>query len=84
MCTNNENCVRFSGIFGSELIGGTYLAQIGLLIFLLLKNNIHKSKKFYEVFSNMLIMFLFIIIFLTGERMHFDFCYNYIPFISFK
>lgn len=68
MCTKNENCVRFSGIFGSELIGGTYLAQIGLLIFLLLKNNSHKSKKFYEIFSNISIMFLFIIIFLTGER----------------
>ena len=34
MCDSNlENCVRFSGVFGSELIAGGYLSQIGLLIF---------------------------------------------------
>ncbi|WP_440693767.1 O-antigen ligase family protein [Candidatus Pelagibacter sp. HIMB1695] len=68
MCTKNENCVRFSGIFGSELIGGTYLSQIGLLIFLLLKNNNHRSINFKKFFCDLMILFLFIIVFLTGER----------------
>ncbi|MBD1152125.1 O-antigen ligase family protein [Pelagibacterales bacterium SAG-MED22] len=68
MCTKDENCVRFSGIFGSELIGGTYLVQIGLLILILLKNKSPEVIKFQQIISNILIMFLLIVVLLTGER----------------
>ena len=70
MCdTNLENCVRFSGVFGSELIAGGYLSQIGLLIFFLIKDNKKfNENKFYQIIINTFILFLFLIILLTGER----------------
>jgi O-antigen ligase len=70
MCDSNlENCVRFSGVFGSELIAGGYLSQIGLLIFFLIRENKKFNKnKFYQMITNTFILFLFLIILLTGER----------------
>jgi len=70
MCDSNlENCVRFSGVFGSELIAGGYLSQIGLLIFLLIRENKKfNENKFYQIITNTFILFLFLIILLTGER----------------
>ena len=71
MCSdlNNLNCTRFSGIFGSELIAGAYICQIGLLILFLIKdNNIFKKKIFNKIIENIFIFFLFSIILLTGER----------------
>tara|TARA_B110000977_G_scaffold201853_1_gene299347 strand:- start:2626 stop:3924 length:1299 start_codon:yes stop_codon:yes gene_type:complete len=70
MCDENlKNCVRFSGVFGSELIAGAYISQIGLLILFLIKdNNIFKEKAFNKIIQNTFILFLFLIILLTGER----------------
>jgi O-antigen ligase len=70
MCDSNlENCVRFSGVFGSELIAGGYLSQIGLLIFFLIRDNKKfNESKFYQIITRTFILFLFLIILLTGER----------------
>ena len=70
MCDSNlENCVRFSGVFGSELIAGGYLSQIGLLIFFLISDNKKfNESKFYQIITRTFILFLFLIILLTGER----------------
>jgi O-antigen ligase len=70
MCDSNlENCVRFSGVFGSELIAGGYLSQIGLLIFFLISDNKKfNESKFYQIITRTFILFLFLIIVLTGER----------------
>ena len=60
---------RFSGIFGPELIAGAYISQIGLLILFLIKdNNIFKEKTLNKIIQNTFILFLFLIILLTGER----------------
>ncbi len=70
MCDEfQKNCVRFSGIFGSELIAGAYISQIGLLmLFLIKENNIIKKKTINKIIQNIFILFLFLIIILTGER----------------
>ena len=70
MCDSNlENCVRFSGIFGSELIAGAYISQIGLLILFLIKDDKNfKGKNLNKIVQNIFILFLFSIILLTGER----------------
>jgi hypothetical protein len=70
MCdVNLKNCTRFSGIFGSELIAGAYISQIGLLILFLIKdNNIFKEKTLNKIIQYTFILFLFLIILLTGER----------------
>ena len=70
MCDENlKNCVRFSGMFGSELIAGAYISQIGLLtLFLIKDNNIFKEKTLNKIIQNTFILFLFLIILLTGER----------------
>ena len=70
MCDENlKNCVRFSGVFGSELIAGAYISQIGLLILFLIKdNNIFKEETLNKIIQNTFILFLFLIILLTGER----------------
>ena len=66
MCSSTTLiCSRFSGIFGTELIAGGYLSQIGLLI-LLLKTNLNFNIKNFLIPS--LFLFLFIVIILTGER----------------
>ena len=70
MCDESlKNCVRFSGIFGSELIAGAYISQIGLLmLFLIKENNIFKEKTFNKIIQNIFILFLFLTIIFTGER----------------
>ena len=70
ICDNNmENCARFSGIFGSELIAGAYISQIGLLIFyLIISNNQLKTNNFNQITSFSFLLYLFFIIILTGER----------------
>ena len=61
MCDQNlENCVRFSGVFGSELIAGAYISQIGLLFLSLIKDNkIFKEKTFFKIIPNIFILFYF-------------------------
>ena len=70
MCdVNQENCVRFSGIFGSELIAGAYISQIGLLFFyLIINNNQTKTNNLNQIILFSFLLFLFFIIILTGER----------------
>ena len=64
-----KNCVRFSGIFGSELIAGAYISQLGLLIlFLINDNKKYNEKTFYKIVHYTFVLFLFSIILLTGER----------------
>jgi O-antigen ligase len=59
-------CLRFSGVFNDELIAGSYLSQIGVLILILFLNLVKiYSKSFIKIF---LYLFLIIIILLTGER----------------
>lgn len=69
MCNNQLQCLRFSGMFGSELIAGAYLCQIGLLMFFLSKNliNYKKNTKF-KIIEVMIPIFLFLTILITGER----------------
>ena len=69
MCdTFGKNCVRFSGVFGDELIAGGYIAQVGLSVFFLLQ--ITKNRKSYlqKIIEFFFIAFLFGVILLTGER----------------
>ncbi len=70
MCdTNFENCVRFSGIFGSELIAGAYISQIGLLIFFLTNFHNKIKKNVYSKISNYIfLLFIMFIILISGER----------------
>ena len=70
MCDENlKKCTRFSGIFGSELIAGAYISQIGLLFLSLIKDRkIFKKKTFNKIVPKIFILFLFLIIILTGER----------------
>ena len=70
MCDDSlKNCVRFSGIFGLELIAGAYISQIGLLILFLINDNKKNNEKtFYKIVHFTFILFLFSIILLTGER----------------
>ena len=61
-------CVRFSGVFGNELIAGSYLSQIGFLI-LILFFNLNLKKNYLKFSINFfLCSFLLIVILLTGER----------------
>jgi O-antigen ligase len=70
MCTEALpiNCLRFSGIFGDELIAGSYLSQIGFLV-LILFLNLNLNKNYFNFFIKFfLCLFLVSIILLTGER----------------
>ena len=62
-------CVRFSGVFGDELIAGSYLSQIGFLMLMLFLKTLNLNKNFFS-FLIKLFLFLFsiLIILLTGER----------------
>ena len=62
------NCTRFSGMFGSELIAGAYLSQIGLLLFFLAIGENLKKSLYKKIIIYAVIFFLFLIIILTGER----------------
>ena len=70
MCINNnlDKCVRFSGIFGQELIAGSYLSQIGLLILILFLNLDLKKNYFNFLIKIFLCLFVLLTILLTGER----------------
>jgi O-antigen ligase len=61
-------CTRFSGMFGSELIAGGYLSQIGLLFFFLSTSEDFKKSSYKKITIYAFIPFLFLIIILTGER----------------
>ena len=70
MCDiNQNNCVRFSGVFGTELIAGAYLSHIGLLFFFLVKDDKKfEEKNFFKVIIYTYLFILFFFILLTGER----------------
>jgi O-antigen ligase len=70
MCTNDLpiKCQRFSGVFGEELIAGSYLSQIGFLILMLFLNLEFNKTYFRFFFKIILCLFLLTIILLTGER----------------
>lgn len=62
-------CLRFSGVFGDELIAGSYLSQIGFLILLLFLKNVNLNKNFFSFLIKFsLFLFSISIIILTGER----------------
>jgi O-antigen ligase len=62
-------CVRFSGVFGDELIAGSYLSQISFLILILFLKNLNLNKNFFYLFIKFfLFLFSISIILLTGER----------------
>jgi O-antigen ligase len=71
MCSNilPIKCQRFSGVFGDELIAGSYLSQIGFLILILfLKNLDIRKNKFFFLINFFLFLLSIFIILLTGER----------------
>ena len=69
MCDEyGDNCQRFSGVFGDELIGGGYLSQIGLLVFFLLPNLKNYKTYFTPMREFLFIAFLFFAILVSGER----------------
>ena len=55
-------------MFGSELIAGGYLSQIGLLFFFLSTSEDFKKSSYKKITIYAFIPFLFLIIILTGER----------------
>jgi O-antigen ligase len=56
---------RISGVFGKELILGSFITKISFILFAL---NIIKKNNYYNFF---LIIFFFIVVFITGERASF-------------
>ena len=70
MCTDTSpiKCVRFSGVFGDELIAGAYLSQIGFLILILFLNLDLKKNYFNFLIKSFLCLFLLMAVLLTGER----------------
>ena len=69
MCDiTGKNCVRFSGVFGQELIAGGYLVQFGLLVFFLLQKINNQKNYLVQAIEIIFILFLFVVILLTGER----------------
>lgn len=70
MCidTSPIKCVRFSGVFGDELIAGAYLSQIGFLILILFLNLDLKKNYFNFLIKSFLCLFLLMTVLLTGER----------------
>jgi len=70
MCDAEGHCLRYQGLFGKELIAGSFLAYFGLLVTIFFFNN-----KFY----NLLFLILGIGILLTGDRSPFI---SYIIFLS--
>ena len=69
MCDENQNnCTRFSGVFGSELIAGAYVSQIGLLNLFLIDKLEIKNKNI-NIFTKLIFgLFIFLVILITGER----------------
>jgi len=66
MCSANyTDCSRFSGIFNEELIAGSFICQIGLLI-LFLFSEIKSNKKY--LFFLIFYLFIFFVIVISGER----------------
>lgn len=64
---NPENCERFSGFFGDELIAGNFLATYGIMSVSLFINKFNHLKSYlYISFFSFLIIFWAII--LSGER----------------
>ena len=62
-------CTRFSGVFGDELIAGSYLSQIGFLILLLFLKHLNLNKNYFNfLIKFFLFLFSISIIILTGER----------------
>jgi O-antigen ligase len=62
-------CLRFSGVFGDELIAGSYLSQIGFLMLLLFLKNLNLNKNYFDfLIKFFLFLFSISIIILTGER----------------
>ena len=51
-------CLRFSGVFGDELIAGSYLSQIGFLILLLFLKHLNLNKNYFN-FLIKFFLFLF-------------------------
>ena len=73
--SNFENCQRYSGFFGSELVLGGYFSTIIFSSFLLLK--IIKENNYINLFP----ILILIIVFLSGERSAFLLIFTF--FIKF-
>lgn len=89
MCTDvfPIKCTRFAGIFGDELIAGSYLSQIGFLILILFFKLNSNKNYIYLIIKAFLFIFLFLIILLTGERsplLIFIICFFFIFFFKKK
>ena len=66
MCDSNlSNCQRFSGIFNQELIAGSFISQIGLLMIILRKEIKLNNNNFILLFFT---LFIFNVILISGER----------------
>ena len=61
-CEPGPGCLRYSGMFGSELVAGGYLSIIGISVLFLL-HALYNNK--FNVFVPLIILFS---VFITGER----------------
>jgi O-antigen ligase len=70
MCTDilKTKCQRFSGVFGEELIAGSYLSQIGFLVLILFLNLDLKKNYYHFSVKIFLSLFLLSVVIITGER----------------
>ena len=84
MCNDKSpiKCVRFSGVFGDELIAGSYLSQIGLLI-LMLFFNLDLNKNNLNFFIKIILFFFFFINNFINWRKNCIIDYCYISFFYF-
>ncbi len=66
MCgADYSQCQRFSGVFGEELIAGSFICQIGLLMSFL---KTKKKLNYNNFFILFLTLFIFNVILVSGER----------------
>ncbi len=61
-CIPGPGCLRYSGMFGSELVAGGYLSIIGISVFFLLHTLFNKK------FNNFVPLIILFSVFITGER----------------
>ena len=71
---NSENCQRYSGFFGSELVLGGYFSTIIFSSFLLIKI-------FKKGYINLIPIFILLVVFLSGERS--AFLLSFVFFLTF-
>lgn len=70
MCNKGieQGCQRFSGVFNDELVGGAYIAQLGLLFIFISKIKLFEHGSRFFKFKNLFLLLFFTAIIISGER----------------